>query len=301
MNDPQSTSAPTPDSAHADRWTVVAIAIVATVCANIIHEGVGHGGACLLTGGRPLVLSTVHFDCGGGGITVAAGGTIANLIAAVIFWYASRQVRHATRLRYFFWLSMTINLLGAGGYFLFSGIGNIGDWADVIQGQQPAWLWRVGLTVLGALSYSLFIWIALREMGPFLGRDRAASSASRPQPDTGALFCGRHSVLHCRTVQSSGNDSSGNLRGCRFLRRRLGASLDARVAAWQSNSNHRVSDASSRAQSRLDCIGCCRRVSFYFCSWAGLKVSSAMTRVSWRAVDQLNGYIKKKSLPKISV
>ncbi len=174
MNDPQSTSAPTPDSAHADRWTVVAIAIVATVCANIIHEGVGHGGACLLTGGRPLVLSTVHFDCGGGGITVAAGGTIANLIAAVIFWYASRQVRHATRLRYFFWLSMTINLLGAGGYFLFSGIGNIGDWADVIQGQQPAWLWRVGLTVLGALSYSLFIWIALREMGPFLGRDRAA-------------------------------------------------------------------------------------------------------------------------------
>lgn len=174
MNDPQSTGASTPDSAYPDRWTVVAIAIVATVCANIIHEGVGHGGACVLTGGRPLVLSTVHFDCGGGGIAVAAAGTIANLIAAVIFWFASRQVTHATRLRYFFWLSMTINLLGAGGYLLFSGIGNIGDWADVIQGQQPAWLWRVGLTVLGALSYSLFIWIALREMGPFLGRDRAA-------------------------------------------------------------------------------------------------------------------------------
>jgi hypothetical protein len=174
MSDPQSTNATTPGFAYPDRWTVIAIAIVATVCSDLIHEGIGHGGACLLTGGRTLVLSTVHFDCRGGGIVVAAGGTIANLIAGVIFWFASRQVRHATRLRYFLWLSMTLNLLGAGGYFLFSGVGNIGDWADVIQGQQPAWLWRVGITLLGVLSYLLFVWIALLEMRPFLGEDRVA-------------------------------------------------------------------------------------------------------------------------------
>lgn len=173
MSDPQSTNAPIRDSAYADRWTVIAIAIVATVCANLIHEGLGHGGTCLLTGGRPLVLSTVHFDCQGAGVVVAAGGTIANLIAGAIFWSTSRLVTRSTHLRYFLWLSMTINLLGAGGYFLFSGVGNIGDWADVIQGQQPAWLWRVGLTVLGVASYLFFVWIALREMGPFLGRDRA--------------------------------------------------------------------------------------------------------------------------------
>ncbi len=66
---------------------------------------------------------------------------------------------------------MTINFLQAGGYFLFSGVGNIGDWAAVIQGFQPAWFWRVGLTMLGVGSYLIFVWIALLEMRPFLGQE----------------------------------------------------------------------------------------------------------------------------------
>lgn len=156
-----------------DFWTVVAIAVVAGVCSDFIHEGIGHGGACLLTGGHPLALSTVHFECAGESRLVAAGGTIANLIAATVFWAASRPVTRSTRLRYFLWLSMTLNLFAAGGYFLFSGIGNIGDWAAVIQGYQPAWAWRVFLTALGVVTYLLFMWLSLLEMRPFLGRDRA--------------------------------------------------------------------------------------------------------------------------------
>ena len=167
------TSAPMPEAkvaATADLWTVIAIAIVAYVFASIIHEGVGHGGACLLTGGRPLALSSVHFECDEEGRIVAAGGTIANLVAGLGFWVASRKASRAVRLRYFLWLSMTINLLQAGGYFLFSGVGNIGDWAVVIQGLQPSWLWRIGLIILGVCSYLLFIWIALLELRPFLGQ-----------------------------------------------------------------------------------------------------------------------------------
>jgi len=173
MNDLPTTNVARTQSPYADRWTVIAIAVVATVFANIIHEDLGHGGACLLTGGRPLALSTVHFECEGEGILVAAGGTIANLIAGAVFWSLSRLVTRKTRLRYFLWLSMTINLLGAGGYFLFSGIGNIGDWAAVVQGLQPAWAWRVGLTLLGVVSYLFFMWIAVLEIRPFLGQDLA--------------------------------------------------------------------------------------------------------------------------------
>lgn len=150
----------------------MAIAVVAVVCGDVIHEGIGHGGACLISGGHPLALSTVHFECSEEGRLVAAGGTIANLIAALVFWAVSRAVTRSTRLRYFFWLSMTINLYVAGGYFLFSGIGNIGDWAAVIQGYQPAWAWRVLLAAVGAISYLAFMWISLLEMRPFLGRDR---------------------------------------------------------------------------------------------------------------------------------
>jgi len=116
-------------AATPDLWTVIAIAIVAYVFASIIHEGVGHGGACLLTGRHPLAMSTVHFECDGEGRIVAAGGTIANFAAGLGFWVASRLASRATQLRYFLWLSMTINLLQAGGYFLFSGVGNIGSCA----------------------------------------------------------------------------------------------------------------------------------------------------------------------------
>jgi len=168
QNDSPSTSAPLPDF-----LTVAAIGLTVAVCGAIIHEAIGHGGACLLSGGRPLAVSSVMFECAGEGRFVQAGGTIANLLAGIIFWLAMRCAKRSTLWRYFFWLSMTINFYVAGGYFLFSGVANIGDWAAFIQGLSPSWLWHAGLTILGVLSYSFFMWISLREMQPLLGRDRA--------------------------------------------------------------------------------------------------------------------------------
>ena len=72
-------------SRDVDRPTLVAIAVAAFALANLVHEGVGHGGACLLAGGRALALSAIHFDGDLGGLDpaagkwVAAGGTLANL------------------------------------------------------------------------------------------------------------------------------------------------------------------------------------------------------------------------------
>jgi hypothetical protein len=155
-----------------DRLTIAAIAIAATVIADVIHEGLGHGGMCAATGGQPLALSTVHFECNVDTRLVAAGGTVANLIFGALFWVAARAVKQTASWRYFFWLLMTFNLLETGGYFLFSGIGNFGDWAIVVAGWQPAWAWRVGLTALGAVTYFLlFVPLCLRELRPFLGRD----------------------------------------------------------------------------------------------------------------------------------
>jgi len=139
---------------------------------NVLHEGLGHGGACLLTGGRPLVLSTVHFECSADTLLVIAGGTLANLAAGCLFWGLLRLARHASvRLRFFLWLTMTINLFEGGGYFLFSGVANIGDWSMFTQGFRPAWAWRVGLTVVGIVSYALFVWFALLELRPLIGSD----------------------------------------------------------------------------------------------------------------------------------
>jgi hypothetical protein len=74
----------------------------------------------------------------------------------------------STATRYFLWLFMTVNLLQAAGYWLFSGLANIGDWAVVIGGFSPRGAFRVGLAALGASAYWGAILLSLRELATFL-------------------------------------------------------------------------------------------------------------------------------------
>jgi hypothetical protein len=67
------------------------------------------------------------------------------------------MVKQSATWRYFFWLLMTFNIFHAGGYFLFSGIGNIGgDCVMVVAGWQPAWAWRVSLGCAGSCCLFCF-------------------------------------------------------------------------------------------------------------------------------------------------
>lgn len=179
-----------------DLLTIVGITIAATVVANFVHEGLGHGGVCVATGGQPLVLSTVHFECSADTRLVAAGGTLADLIFGALFWVAARAVKRSASWRYFFWLLMSLNLFHVGGYFLFSGIGNIGDWTAVVAGWQPAWAWRVSLAALGIVTYFfVFVPLSLGELRPFLGKDvkvrvrRARQLTVTPYLTAGILAC----------------------------------------------------------------------------------------------------------------
>lgn len=158
-----------------DRPTLVAIAVVAYALANVVHEGVGHGGACVLAGGRPLVLSAVHFEGvpglldAAGQKWMAAGGTLANLAVGAVALAALRAGRGPSAWRYFLWLLMTVNLLQAAGYWMFSGIGNVGDWAFLIGGLSPRWVFRAALALAGLGAYWAAVVFSLRELGPFVG------------------------------------------------------------------------------------------------------------------------------------
>ncbi len=159
-----------------DRPTLVAIAVVAFALANLVHEGVGHGGACLLAGGRALALSAVHFDGDLGGLApaavkwVAAGGTLANLAVGLLAAAAlCFSPGHSDRTRVFLWLSMTVNLLQAAGYWLFSGTLRVGDWAKVIEGWTPHWAWRLGLASFGGAAYWGVVLFSLHVLSPLLG------------------------------------------------------------------------------------------------------------------------------------
>jgi hypothetical protein len=156
-----------------DLLTVASLAVLAYAAANVLHEGLGHGGACVLVGGTPRLLTSVSFECSttelapGAHRIVAAGGTVMNLVAGGLAGLAYRRARSGTPLiGYFLWLFATINLLQAFGYLLFSGVGRIGDWAAVMAPVQPAWTWRVGLSIAGGVLY----WIATKRAFVALGR-----------------------------------------------------------------------------------------------------------------------------------
>jgi hypothetical protein len=179
-----------------DPFTVAAIGILAYMLGNVLHEAAGHGGACLLVGGKPLALSSVYFECGADSRLVMAAGTLMNLLAGAAFFALGRLTgRGFPRLKYFFWIAMTVNLFTGTGYFLFSGIGGIGDWGAFIQGLGRQWPWRIGLTILGAVTYLVAARISLLELRPLIGSDmkqryqRAVRLSVVPYFAGGILMC----------------------------------------------------------------------------------------------------------------
>jgi hypothetical protein len=161
-----------------DLLTVFAIAIIAYIIANVLHEVVGHAGVCVMVGCTPSIVSTAHVDYSSVGSDVgmrlvSSGGTLINLIAALIFWLLLRRSQRASgSLRYFLWFTMVVNLLVGTGYFLFSGVIGIGDWNSVVEGWEPAGLWRIVLSVIGLVAYVGAIVFSLRTLAPLVGSDK---------------------------------------------------------------------------------------------------------------------------------
>jgi hypothetical protein len=159
-----------------DWLTVASLAVLAYAIANVLHEGIGHGGACLLVGGAPQLLTSASFDCGTDNLApsaarvVAAAGTIVNLAAGggALLAYRHADAR-GPAIRFFLWLFATVNLMTGFGYFCFSGIGRIGDWADVMAGVRPEWLWRLVLATGGFAFYWIFTRHAFALLSRFIG------------------------------------------------------------------------------------------------------------------------------------
>jgi hypothetical protein len=105
-------------------------------------------------GNRELMLTTVVWSSAFDSRLVEAGGTLVNLAAAVVFWLVLRSAKNTVMpMQYFLLITCACNLFSGTGYFFFSGVTNFGDWAAVISGLHPHWLWRTLLVVGGAAAY----------------------------------------------------------------------------------------------------------------------------------------------------
>ncbi|HXM20209.1 MAG TPA: hypothetical protein VN948_02960 [Terriglobales bacterium] len=155
-----------------DQLTVIAISALACILQTVLHEGLGHGVTAWLSGARSVIMSTVALQCDIDTRWISANGTLVNLIFAAIFWLLLlRPQRYRPATRYFLVLAMAGNLFTGTGYFFFSGVTNFGDWAAVIQGLQPHWIWQLGLVVLGVCSYYASMLVVRAKLLPFRGRD----------------------------------------------------------------------------------------------------------------------------------
>ncbi len=170
--------------AKPDWLTVASVAVVIHAISATLHEGLGHGGACLAVRCTPRLLTTMQFQGDEQSLSrlgvdaISAGGSIANLLAAAIAVVLLRRHRGPARTGWFFlWLFATVNLLAAAGYPLYSGLANIGDWANIVRGREPAWLWHVVLAVAGGVSY----WFAARWAMGRLGQ-RLPGGGNRVRP-----------------------------------------------------------------------------------------------------------------------
>ena len=163
-----------------DWITLAAIGVVAFVIADMTHEAIGHGSVFLMMGGKNAVLTTGNLSTDFAGRWLAAGGPLANIIAGGILWFVLRRERSlSVQARYFLWLCMAFNLLFGTGYLMYSGIANFGDWAAVIAGLEPWWLWRAALFVIGVIAYRFSMKIVAYAGVDFLSTEPGAKADSR--------------------------------------------------------------------------------------------------------------------------
>jgi hypothetical protein len=157
--------------------TLIALGVLSFTLADSTHEALGHGLATLAVGGTPVLLTSSYFNASGHySRWIPAAGGIANVAVGLLALGCTRLARKAAPAwLYFLILLASFNLLFAAAYPFYSGAALFGDWAAVIAGLAPAWLWRAVLIAGSVSLYWLFLsWLA-DAIHPFRGVNGRAS------------------------------------------------------------------------------------------------------------------------------
>ena len=136
--------------------TLIAIAFTGYCIADIAHEMLGHGGACLASGGRVVLVDTTFADCTIRSRWIDGAGPVLGIIVALLAWIAARRFANQN-LRVFFGLVFAYAIFWNVGYMVKSGIGFTGDWHFLILGLKPANVWHAILIGTGVVLYIVAI------------------------------------------------------------------------------------------------------------------------------------------------
>lgn len=111
-----------------DVTTAAILGLTVFLGSALVHEGLGHGGACLATGGRVRGVSLANAGCEGSRAPAveSVAGPLANVAVggASAGWLLSRPPRDPVAYSYL-WLQSSVHLFQASGYLM------VGPWVPV--------------------------------------------------------------------------------------------------------------------------------------------------------------------------
>lgn len=153
-----------------DLATLVAISVLAACITTFAHEAMGHGGACLLSGGQITRLTSVYFHCAPQTTWITAAGPLGNLAMALIAWLVRAAVP-PSRIGWRLLLALVtaFSLFWEAGYVVYAMLNKDGDWwfaARSLFG-EPHTPWRIGGAVLGLALYAIGVVATARAIRPF--------------------------------------------------------------------------------------------------------------------------------------
>jgi hypothetical protein len=163
-------ASPADVNSRADIPTLAALGVVAFVVQSLLHEAVGHGGACLAAGGTITLLTPMYMRCSVDSLAIVAAGPALNLVAGALAWLALRRLSmRAGTAQWFLWLCLAFNGLVAAGYLLVGAATGFGDWSVLFGSIEPAWHWRVPAGIGAVLALIGMRAIAAREFARLTG------------------------------------------------------------------------------------------------------------------------------------
>lgn len=189
-SDPPGPSAPHLPDAHDNLPTVVAIALVAYLTADIAHHGLGHGLMCWLQGGQIELLSSVFVRCSRTDLAIDLAGPCANLVLGLIAALCLRVTKRlSVPTELFFILLAGFNLMWFCIQLVFCVLTDSDDWAwllHILDG-APA---RYSLVGAGILVYVMAARYLRTRMARFASPSgRARSIVVAAWLSAGAIAC----------------------------------------------------------------------------------------------------------------
>jgi hypothetical protein len=173
--------------ASPDRFTMIAIAVMAYAGANVSHEIIGHCGTAALLNSKCALLSTTYIPLAAEipswkfRIIAVAGSTANWAVALACLGLLRARPKASPALRYFLWLSLCVNLFIPSTYLMVSPVIMFGDWHNIIFDLPGQLGWRMALAAAGVAACWLSFRLCRAELGKLVGfGGRSAQSAAWP-------------------------------------------------------------------------------------------------------------------------